>query len=66
MLSVSFLQETKEAGYRKDLIVVVDETGLERTAIAFFGETVEFDEISNVKLVSGGDVTLEFPFSHWK
>jgi hypothetical protein len=48
------------------LIVVVDETGLERTAIAFFGETVEFDEISNVKLVSGGDVTLEFPFSHWK
>lgn len=50
---------------RKDLIVVVDESGETRTAICYFGETVGFDHVSKIKLVKSGDVTTDYSFGYW-
>ncbi len=55
-----------EEGYRKDLIVVIDEEGKHVTAFAYFGETVGFDKMSNIKHVASGDLTNDYPFSHWE
>jgi gamma-glutamylcyclotransferase (GGCT)/AIG2-like uncharacterized protein YtfP len=61
------LLDQLEEGYRKDLIVVADDAGVARVAIAYFGETVPFDSPQALRYIPGGDLKKDFPpdKDHW-
>ena len=56
-----------EQGYRREVCWVEDELGNQRQAIAYFGDSVTFDNVETLTFIPSGDLmTLYSPDVHWK